>query len=219
VNAPTIEEETQSFTLALRDAFMEAALRLPAFAGFYSRETKQLPTQTEDLPSLGVYLIDETMVPEGDGNAGNLSFVVTARIGFSMVIVNNDPRATETTLDRLYVSLMNGLWRDPYLTSFFDTWNPHLGHGTAMNARFEAIPRQMARRVYGALAASNETPIAEQQYEVSLLYRRDFEPAVEDELLEVDFKTAIGFPDHEQIQQIEMPIRFMRPKNGSAKHG
>lgn len=214
-----IEEETQSFTLALRDAFMEAALRLPAFDGFTSRETKQLPTQTADLPSLGVYLIDETMIPEGDGNAGNLSFVVTARIGFSMVIMNNDPRATETTLDRLYVALMGGLWRDPYLTNFLDTWNPHLGHGTPMNARFEAIPRQMARRVYGALAAANETPIAEQQYEVSLLYRRDFEPAIEDELLEVDFKTAIGFPDHDKIQQVEMPIRFMRPKNGSAKHG
>lgn len=207
-----------SYSLALRDAFMEAALRLPQFAGFTSRETRQLPTQVADLPSLGVYLIDETMVPDGDGNAGDLNFIVTCRIGFSMVIVNNDPRATETTLDRLYVALMNGLWRDQYLTSFRDTWNPHLGQGTAMNARFEQVPRQFARRVYGAFASANETPFAEQQYEISLLYRRDFSPAIKDELLEVDLKTAIGFPDHEQVQQIEMPIRFTRPE-GSEENG
>jgi hypothetical protein len=217
MNVRAIEEETQSFTLALRDAFKETAIRLPAFDGFNVRETKQLPTQTADLPSLGVYVIDETMIPDGDGNAGEFNFIVTARIGFSMVIVNNDPRATETTLDRLYIALMGGLWRDPYLTNFFDTWNPRLGHGSPMNARFEAVPRQAARRVYGAMASANETPIAEQQYDVSLLYRRDFTPTIEDELLEIDFKTAIGFPDHEQIQQIEMPIRFTRPR--SAKNG
>jgi hypothetical protein len=208
----------QSYSLALRDALLAAAQRLPAFDGFTTRKTRQLPIQADDLPSLGASLVDENRVPDGDGNAGDLGRVVIARLGFSAVIVNNDPEASEATLDRLFMAFVNRIWRNPYLTSFVDTHDPRLGAGSPLNARFEAMTRESRRFVFGVMGAKNETPIAELQYEVSLLYREDYTPTIEDELLEIAMKTAIGFPEHEKIQQVEFPIRFMRPKKEDA-HG
>jgi hypothetical protein len=209
----------QSYGIALRNGLLDAALRLPAFAGFKRRLTKQLPTQRAQMPTLGGYFIDEVSAPEGDGNTGELVFVSTTRIGFSAIFINSDVEDTEDVLDRLFMALMNGLWRDPYLTSLIDTYNPHLGQGTALNARFEAIPRIMRRHNYGAIGGNNETPFAELQCEVSLFHRCDYPPTIEDELLEVDFRTAIGFPDQDKVQQVHVPIHFARPKERELSDG
>ena len=207
--------ETQSYSLILRDTFFDASLRLPFFqTGFQTRKNRQFPIQKNQLPILGVYLIDENMTPDGDGNAGHIAFVHIARIGFSVVIANNDPIASEATLDRAFWALMNGLWRDPYLTSFLDTYNPHLGAGTPDNVRFESIERGMRRHLYGAVGQNNETPVAELQYDVSVKYRSEFAPEIEDELDEIDITTA--FPpgataeERERIQQVRQVIRFKR---------
>jgi hypothetical protein len=210
--------ETYSYAWALREAFLAAALRHPFFAdgGFTVRRTRQLPVQVHQLPVLGAYLVDQQTVPEGDGNAGEFVFVSTARIGFSVIIVNDDVNDTETVLDRAYMALMNSIWRDPYVTSFIDTHNPHQDEGSPLNARFESAPRQSRRNIYGSVGTTNETPIAELQYEVSLMHRSDYAPIISDELLEVDFKTAIGWPNHDQVQQVEMPMRFARPKSEEA---
>jgi hypothetical protein len=205
--------ETQSYSLVLRDAFFDATLRLPFFErGYQTRKNRQFPVQKEQLPVLGVYLIDETMVPDGDGNAGHIAFVHTSRIGFSVIIANNDPVASEATLDRAFWALMNGLWRDQYLTNLLDTYNPDLAAGTPDNVRFESVERGVRRHLYGAVGQNNETAVAELQYDVSIKYRSEFGPVIEDDLEEIDITTA--FPpgatpeERERIQQVRQVMRF-----------
>ena len=207
--------ETRSYSLVLRDRFFDATLELPFFAtGFQTRKNRQFPIQKEQLPVLGVYLIDENMVPDGDGHAGHIAFIHMVRIGFSVVIANNEPVAAETTLDRAFWALMNGLWRDPYLTSFIDTYNPAVGRGTPDNVRFESIERGLRRHQYGAVGQNNETPVAELQYDVTIKYRSEFAPHIEDDLEEIDVTTA--FPpgataeERARIQQVRQVMRFNR---------
>jgi hypothetical protein len=208
--APVVE--TQSYTLALRDGCLAAALRQPAFSGFKLRKTRQLPIQTADIPTLGASIVDESLGPEGDGNAGELRFMTTARIGFSAVIVNNDQEASETTLDRLYMALLNGVLRDPYLTGFIDTYSPELGEETDLNARFESVPRITRRMNFGVMGQKNETPIAELQCEMTLFYRQDFPPTIQSDLDVVEVQSAVGYPNQDQVQQVRMPIWFAQPK-------
>jgi hypothetical protein len=209
--------EKHSPAFILRNAFFDAALRLPFFAngGFSTRKvSRQFPIQKEQLPVLGVYLIDETMGPDGDGDAGNIRFALTARIGFSVVIANNDPIASEEILDEAFWALMNGLWRDQYLTNLLDTYNPHVGAGTPGNTRFESVARGIRQHRFGAVGQNNETPVAELQYDVSIFHRYGFEPIIEDELEEIDVTTA--FPpgataeERARIQQVRQVMRFNR---------
>ena len=87
--------DKQSYSEVLRDVFFARVVTLPFFAGFKARRCKMLQVQPEHIPYLGVYLIDEQMVPDGDANAGCIRFTHTLRIGFSVIIENNDPLAAE----------------------------------------------------------------------------------------------------------------------------
>jgi hypothetical protein len=212
--------ETQSYALVLRDALFNATLRLPLFAsGWQTRKTRRLPIQKDQAPVLGVYLIDETMTPDGDGNAGEIAFVHTARIGFSAIVIIDDPAAAEAMLDRCFWALMNGLWRDPYLTNLIDTLKPGVGE-TPDNVRFESIARGVRRHSFGLIGSANETPFAELQYDVSFVFRTEFAPTIEDDLEEIVVTTA--FPpdatdaEREGIQQVRSVVRFPQPKEGSS---
>ena len=51
---------------------------MPFFANYTKRKNKMLQVQPDLLPYLGVYLLDETMTPDGDANAGNIRFIARA---------------------------------------------------------------------------------------------------------------------------------------------
>lgn len=189
---------TESNSFALRDQIMQAALLLPEFAGFTPRKTKFLRIETADLPTFGLYFLDDNQMPEGDGNAGELSFMVTTRLALSVIIVNNDPDASEETLDRLYMVFMNGIWRDADLTRLTLRRD---------DVGFEAIPRQTRRLVPGNIGLNNETPITELQYEFSLVHRWDFPPIITDDLLDVEMVTSFG-RDPVRTQQVRFPVRW-----------
>jgi hypothetical protein len=99
--------DTQSFSLVIRDAFYDALAADPFFASYTCRKTKMLSVQHSLLPYLGVYIIDETMLPDGDANAGHIRFSHTLRIGFSVVIANNDQVAAELQIDAAWWRIMN----------------------------------------------------------------------------------------------------------------
>ena len=97
--------DTQSFSLVIRDVFYDALSSDPFFASYTCRKTKMLSVQPQLLPYLGVYIIDETMLPDGDANAGHIRFSHTLRIGFSAMIANNDQVVAEQGIDAAW-------WRD-----------------------------------------------------------------------------------------------------------
>src|SRR5271166_7053011 len=152
-------EPTQTYAWSLREAMLGAASRAPFFQGFTLLRTRELPIEPAVFPTLGAYLLDATMGPESTGNHGELVFATTPRIGFSIGIINNDPNAMDTILDRALLALMNALWRNPYLTNMIDTYDPVLGEASPDNARFESIPRHTWRHVPAMIGAKNETPV------------------------------------------------------------
>ncbi len=205
--------DTQSYSEVLRDVFFARVVTLPFFAGFKARRCKMLQVQPEHIPYLGVYIIDEQMVPDGDANAGCIRFIHTLRVGFSVIIGNNDPLAAELKLDEAFWAIMNGLWRDQYITNMLDTWNPVAGAGNPDNTRFEGVTRGSRKHVWGNAGLNNETPFAELQYDASVLYRAEFSPIIIDDLLRIHVETVPlasdgTIPDADTVQRIISEYEF-----------
>lgn len=205
--------DDQSYTLILRDVLFAKVAVLPPFATFTKRRTKMVPVQPHLLPYLGVYIIDESMVPDGDFNAGNIRFNHTARIGFSVIMANNDQVVLETKLDAAFWSIMNGVWKDPWLTNMLDTTRYGQTHpSNPDNTRLEGVTRGSRKHVFGNAGLNNEMPIGEMQYDVSIFYRTIFAPVITDDLLMIHVETAFpsgGTPDEiAAVQQVIAKYEF-----------
>lgn len=184
--------DTQSYSLVIRDVFFDAlTMREPFFANHFARKTKMVPVQQDQLPFLGVYIIDETMVPDGDGNAGEVRFIHTLRIGFSVIVAHNDQNAAELEIDASFWKIMNRLWTDAHIMNMMNTYDPATGIENPDNTRIESIVRGVRRHSFGTSQLNNQTPLAELQYDVSCLYRTYWTPIVPDDLLEIDVTTRI----------------------------
>jgi hypothetical protein len=170
--------------------FFDKLVQAPFFAGYTARKSRALQIMTKDIPYLGVYLVTENGDPDGDLNAGEIRLIHHLRIGFSVIVINNDPVACEDKLDQAYWTIVNTLWRDPYLTNLIDTRSYPGGIGTPDNARIEGVERTNWRHVYGNAGLSNETPIGELRYEATVKYRADYGPVIVDNLLQIHLETA-----------------------------
>jgi len=183
--------DTQSYSLVIRDVFYDTlALREPYFANHFKRKTKMVPVQPDQVPYLGVYIIDEVMTPDGDGNAGEPAFIHTLRIGFSVMVAMSDQNAAELEIDAAFWRIMNRLWTDQYVMNLLDTTSPD-GSMNPDNTRIESISRGVRRHVFGSSQLNNSTPLAELQYDVSCIYRTYWPPNVTDDLLEIDVTTRV----------------------------
>ena len=187
--------DTQSFSLVLRDAFLATLARHPFFQGFTFGTSTMRQRQPENIPYLGIYIIEEQMTPDGDLNAGDIRFIHSLRLGFSVLITNNDPDAAERKCDEAYWAIMNGLWRDAYLTNFLNTYDPGISAGTPDNVRFEGVERASRKFVFGNVNATNELPIGELQYDVAVRYRANYPPIITDDLKHVHVETVPRLSD------------------------
>jgi hypothetical protein len=179
-----------SYSIVIRDMLLAKLVAAPFFAGFTVRKSRQLPVQTQHIPYLGCYIITEDHEPEGDLNHGDIDFIFTLKLGFTVAVVNNDPEACEEKLDQAFWTIMNTLWRDPYLTNFIDTRAYPGGVGNPDNTRIEGISKGQRRHRFGTAGTSNETPIGELQYDVSVRYRAEFGPIITDDLLMIRVETV-----------------------------
>jgi hypothetical protein len=206
--------DTQSYSLVIRDAFFDAVSSDPFFADYTKRKTKMLAVQTQLLPYLGVYQIDETMLPDGDANAGEVRFSHTLRVGFSAMVANNDQVVAEQMADAAIWRIMHRLWPDQHIMNVLLSSLPD-------NTIIESIARGARRPVYGATSLANETPIVEMQYDVSVFYRTGWPPIITDDLLEIDVSTGIKIGDTQtemdQRQQITVKYMFQALRKGMTK--
>jgi hypothetical protein len=161
------------------------------FQGFTPRKSKALPIMTAQIPCVGVYFVNEDMGPDGDLNAGEIRFTHYLKLGFSVIVVNNDPVACEAKLDQAFWAIMNTLWRDPYLTNLIDTRAYPGGVGNPDNTRIEGVSRGTRRHVFGTAGKDNETPIGEMQYEATVKYSADYAPIITDNLLQIGVRTGV----------------------------
>ena len=65
-------KQVQSYTHLIRQAFYDVIAADAFFAGYTIRKNRMLRIQHELLPYLGVYIIDENMLPDGDANLQQL---------------------------------------------------------------------------------------------------------------------------------------------------
>jgi hypothetical protein len=215
--------DTQSFGLVIRDTLFLAAQRLPYFSAppFTCRRNKMLQVQPNHLPYLGVYIIDETMVPDGDFNCGEIRFSHSLRVGFSVMEAHNDHVVLEKKLDKAFWAIMNGLWRDPYLTNFWNTYNPTTGLANPDNTRIEGVTRGMRRHVFGTNTLDNELPLGEMQYDCTVFWRADYSPTITDDFLELQLRTGVkaGDTEEEMAQRQQIEATYLFPQNKETTDG
>jgi hypothetical protein len=147
-----------------------------------------MPVQVQLLPYLGVYLIREPHVPDGDLNHGEIKFIHSCRIGISVIVINNDPDASEAKLDQAYWAIMNRLWTDEYIMNLIDTHNPATGTENPDNTRAEGVERIERRHVFGNAGLNNETPTAELQMDITIRLRTRWSAVVPDDLEHIHFE-------------------------------
>jgi hypothetical protein len=202
--------DTNSYSHVIRDVFFNALSTDPFFASYTCRKNKMLVARPEYLPYLGVYIIDDTMTPDGDANVGNIRFIHALRIGFSVMQSDPDQDVLELGLDAAYHEIETRLWNDPYINNVYDTLNPHTQVQNPDNVRFESIERGMRRYVWGNQAVNNETPVGEMQYDITVRHRDYFVPGSFDDLNLIDMKTGVkpGDTQAEMDQRIQIERQY-----------
>jgi hypothetical protein len=206
--------EQQSSGYDIRDAFFNLLDADAFFAAYTRRKDKMLPVQQNLIPYLGVYLVDEVMVPDGDANAGCVRFIHTARIGFSIVVANSTPNAAEKTADQAFNKIMARAYCDLKLMNVLKSDNPE-------GVLIESITRGTRRAIHGAMSTDNETPFVEMQYEASCSFRSEWYPDITDTLDEIDVTVAVNNVDPTQVQPITVKYMFtaLRAALRSPSHG
>jgi hypothetical protein len=184
--------DTQSYGWVIRNIFFDAVSALPIFTGFTKRKTKWLAIQSQSIPYLGVYWVGERMSPDGDGNAGAVAFKHMLRIGFSIVIANNDADTLETKLDQMMWAVSNRLFPDQYIMNMLDTfaYGAPGPNNNPDNVRIESISGVDWRRNWGAAALNNEMPNAEVAGEITVMFRSMWTPVITDDLTHVHIETV-----------------------------
>ena len=217
--APSNITATQSYSQVIRDTLFAKTVQLPFFSGssWTRRRSKQLPFQEYHLPYLGVYIISEDMPPDGDLNAGDIRFINDLKIGWQVIIENNDPVAAELKLDAAFWAIMNGIWRDAKLTNFWQSDLPD-------DVFIEGVARGTRSHNWG-LINKEQTPIGELQYIATVRYRSMFDPVITDELLRIHEEIvpiadnyAEGIPPATEVQRIIVEYEF-NPTKEIKRHG
>ena len=196
--------ESQSFAIDIRDAMYDILQKDQYFYPYKFAKTKMTPVQVESIPFLGVYLVDEIMIPDGDPNAGCIRFSHSARIGFSIIHADSDQVTLERGIDAAFLRLMSDLWTNQYLNNIIANHNPE---GTGM----ESVVRGSRKHVFGSAGLNNETPFGELQYEVTCFARSEWYPDITDTLEEIDVTTGIKITDtpNQRDQRQQVTIKMM----------
>jgi hypothetical protein len=185
----------------IRDAFYNLLVADSFFAGYTTRKNKMNPVQKDQIPYLGVYLVGEVMLPDGDANHGDVRFIHTARIGFSVIVKNSDQNLAEEMADQAFWRIMTTAYTDPHLMNVLHNNNPD-GVG------IEGIARGVRQMVFGAPSTDNETPFVENQYEASCTWRSMWDPVITDTLDEIDVTVALDNKDPASMPPIVIKYDF-----------
>jgi hypothetical protein len=186
-----------SYAMDIRNELLSRIKTFPVFADVarFGR-SPMLTVQSEDIPYLGVYLVEEQLTPDGDANAGEPRFQSRAKIGFQYVVQNNDPDLAEDKLDLGYWELMKNFFEVQRWDYFADDtiW-------------VEAVERGSRSHHYGNAGNDNRTPYAELRADLIFMQRETFPPPVTDMLKSIHITVADHIPyDPEQNAPLRVVI-------------
>lgn len=204
--------DVQTYGYILHQFIYDTVTSDPFFANFtVRRATGALPVELwSQVPYLGIYALEEPLTPDGALNQGEIRLTHIVPIGFQFILRNNDPNILLRDLDRVKQYLLRLLLRMDELTNRFDT---ALEGGVAFNG----IARGRIRTPrWGLTGSKNETPVGEQELELSFSFATAWYPFGFPDLERITVIT--GFPgpgstpeERQQIQQVKMVYKFDPP--------
>ena len=141
----------------------------------HSQHQPAKQVQPENVPFLGVYMVDETTTPDGDANVGEVRFHSVATIGISVIVQNNDASAASAKLDQAWGEIER-LFDDPTVYNWKNVGKPN-------EVAIQSFDRGQRTHVYGDIGQENAIPIAELRYNLQCnLGVIDYEPTIVDDL-------------------------------------
>jgi hypothetical protein len=188
---PHIETIERSYAMLVRDAALARLQSKSFFQGFTFRRSHTFKLIPAQMPYCCVYFMNENLTPDGSANTGEVRFSSEVRIGFSIIMINNDPDVMEDQLDNAHQVIFNTLLRDP---TFYHN-NQYI---------IESFSRGNRVHMYGSASGlqNNETPYAELRSElICNLGAIEYEPIVED-MLEIIHVETVHPPGDTQNQHI-----------------
>jgi hypothetical protein len=185
-----ITPDTNSYSYIIRDGILGRLKQLPIFSTSVKKwaKTKFFIKQHTEFPFVGVYFVDEAWMAAADGNhnAGAPHFFHTLRLGYSVVVVNNDPEASEYNLDQAHWAIFHlfdaQLWHRFDVPPGFDP------------IEIEGVTRGSRNLWYGNGGLNNDLPLAELRMEMTYAYRTDWPPTVKDGFLKMGVIAAGSWP-------------------------
>lgn len=197
--------DRQSYSWIILNAIFERIAQTSFFLPFLcKRINRALPIEAGNsvqIPFLGVYLLEESMAPDGDANAGEIKFIHTVPIGFQIIMKNNDYNVLLQMLDQATWFIMNQLLRDD---TFTNRWQTNLPD----NTQFEGVARGRIRERWGTTAQTNETPVGERQLELVFTFRTNWYPTDFPDLERITIRGAPEGSPTEEIQKVVMVYEF-----------
>jgi hypothetical protein len=157
----------------------------PYFASFYTQTTRMVQIQPEQIPYLGVYLLQDRKVPDGDAGQGMTRFKHTATIAFSVMVSCNDAARADAELDFAEERINTRIFCDPHIMNKIADNTPN--HVVIDTIESSTIDRQM-----GNAQLDNETPLAELRYQLLVGFRDYWYPAITDDFLRYDVYTRLN---------------------------
>ena len=199
--------DTQSYSWIVLNAIFDRLKDSTFFSNFpVKRISSALQVEADNqIPFLGVFLGEETMIPDGDLNAGDIRFINNFTIGIQIVIKDNDPTRMLGTLDRASWFIMNQLFRDNTLMNRLNTTLPD-------NVTIEGIPRvRMRPDVWGLAGSQNEIPFGERLFWITYQIRTWWAPTDFPDLERITVTTAFPFGDPDgqsSTKQVKVVYEF-----------
>ena len=197
---PHVRTVQRSIAFQVRDNALAKIQALTFFQGFTFKRSHVLKVMPNMMPYCSVYFLNEQLGPDGDYDAGEVRFQSVVRLGFSVMLINNDPDKLEDRLDDAYQYIMDGLLRDPTFirTKAFDPRiQPQNGYV------IQGFTRGSRSHFYGVTGLqNNETPYGELRLELFCsLGAIEYEPYVENmlEVVHVETVHPPGDTDNQHI--------------------
>lgn len=159
----------------IRDAMFDRIRTL--YPWKVTRKAPSPTLQIGDVPALGVFLLRETMNPDGDANVGPPRYIVDAFISVAVIDNATDPQVLEGSLDAKVDAIRDALLKDH---TFIDLrW-------TDNEPVIDSIPN--ITRTY-QFPNNGETYYIECRLQFQVRYYCYFDPIAPNALLEVDVNT------------------------------
>lgn len=189
-----LNSDISSPSFIIVDGWLDRLKQVPTFQSvkrWAKTPAYRVQAKVEDnqVPFIGLYLIEETLGPDGDPNHAEPRFLHTVKMGFSIWIASVNDDVAKQNLDSAYWAIMNLLTNERW-HKFPAGGNWNLGRPL----RIESVTRGAYKYRWGNKMISNETPVAELDGDLTFTYRSSFPPFIPDDLTKVHVTVAYPWP-------------------------